>query len=69
MVNLCPVDAVVIYPIISHGLSTLRKPLNLRVKKLIELAEIVLKNFNMKTYRHKRGTAVCTDFTLPYFFF
>ena len=71
-------DVVGLYPNIPHdeGLSALRKRLNERDKKdvftdtLVELAELVLKNnifnFNERTLKQKRGTAIGTKFALPY---
>ena len=70
-------DVVGLYPNIPHdeGLSALRKRLNERDKKdvstdtLVELAELVLKNnifnFNEKTLKQKRGTAIRTKFAPP----
>ena len=70
-------DVVGFYPNILHdeGLSALRKRLNERDKKdvstdtLVELAELVLKNnifnFNERTLKQKRGTAIGTKFALP----
>ena len=59
-----------------EGLSSLRKHLDLRTEKsistdtLVELREIVLKNnifnFNLKTYRRKKGTAIGTKFAPSY---
>ena len=75
---LCTMDVVGLYPNIPHdeGLSALRKRLNERDKKdvstdtLVELAELVLKNnifnFNQKTLKQKRGTAIGTKFAPPY---
>ena len=72
-------DVVGLYPNIPHdeGLSALRKRLNERDKKdvstdtLVELAELVLKNsifnFNERTLKQKRGTAVGTNFAPPHF--
>ena len=69
---LCTIDVVGLYPNIPHdeGLSALRKRLNERDKKdvstdtLVELAELVLKNnifnFNERTLKQKRGTAIGT---------
>ena len=69
---LCTMDVVGLYPNIPHeeGLSALRKRLNERDKKdvstdtLVELAELVLKNnifnFNERTLKQKRGTAIGT---------
>ena len=74
---LCTIDVVGLYPNIPHdeGLSALRKRLNERDKKdvstdtLVELAELVLKNnifnFNERTLKQKRGTAIGTKFALP----
>ena len=75
---LCTMDVVGLYPNIPHdeGLSALRKRLNERDKKdvstdtLVELAELVLRNnifnFNERTLKQKRGTAIGTKFAQPY---
>ena len=75
---LCTIDVVGLYPNIPHseGLTSLRRVLELRDNKqissdnLIELAEMVLKNnifqFNEKTFKQVRGTAVGTKFAPPY---
>ena len=75
---LCPMDVVGLYPNIPHGgnLASLHKFLETRDNKqissdtFIELAEIVLKNnifeFNEKTFKQKRGTAIGTKFAPPY---
>ena len=67
-----------LYPNLPHdkGLSALRKRLNEREKKdvstdtLVQLAELVLKdnifNFNEKTLKRNRGTAIGTKFAPPY---
>ena len=69
---LCCIDVVGLYPNIPHddGLLCLRKRLDSRTEKnvstdsLVELAEVVLRNnvfqFNSKTYKQKRGTAIGT---------
>ena len=74
---LCTVDVVDLYPNISHGkgLASLYKFLETRENKqissdtLAELAEIVLKNnifeFDEKTFKQKRGTAIGTKFAPP----
>ena len=71
-------DVVGLYPNISHGkgLASLYKFLETRENKqissdtLAELAEIVLKNnifeFDEKTFKQKRGTAIGTKFAPPY---
>ena len=71
-------DVVGLYPNIPHdeGLSALRKRLNERDKKgvstdtLVEFVELVLKNnifnFNKKSLKQKRGTAIGAKFALPY---
>ena len=70
-------DVVDLYPSIPHdkGLSTLRKRLNERDKKmstdaLAKLAELDLKNNifnnNEKTSKQKGGTTIGTKFSLPY---
>ena len=77
---LCTVDAVGLYPSISHeeGLPALSKRLDNRIESEISsdticiLAEIVLKDnifkFGKKTLKQKRGTAIgkknCTSFSL-----
>ena len=75
---LCTVDVVGLYPNIPHdeGLAALQEFLETRVEKkvttdtLVELAEIVLKNnifqFDDKTLRQLRGTAIGTKFAPPY---
>ena len=75
---LCTIDVVGLYPNIPHseGLISLRRFLELRDNKqissdsLIELAEIVLKNiffeFDQKTFKQVRGTAIGTKFAPPY---
>ena len=75
---LCTVDVVGLYLNIPHSesLTSLRRFLELRENKqissdtLMELAEIVLKNnifeFNEKTFRQVRGTAIGTKFAPPY---
>ena len=75
---LCTMDVVGLYPNIPHeeGLSALRKRLNERDKKdvstdtLAELVELVLKNnifnFNEKTLKQKRRTAIGTNIAPPY---
>ena len=72
------VDVVGLYPSIPHdeGLKAMRVALDKRAKKdvstdsLCELAEIVLKNnifeFDEKTYRQLRGTAIGTKMAPPY---
>ena len=67
-----------LYPNIPHdeGLSALRKRLNGRDRKdvftdtLVELVELVFKNnifnFNKRTLKQKRGTAIGTKFAPPY---
>ena len=75
---LCTMDVVGLYPNIPHneGLSALRKRLIERDKKdvstgtLVVLAKLVLKNnifnFNEKTLKQKRGTAIGTKVAPPY---
>ena len=75
---LCTVDVVGLYPNIPHseGLTSLRRVLELKDNKqissdtLVELAEIVLKNnifqFDEKTFKQVRGTAIGTKFAPPY---
>ena len=75
---MCTSNVVVLYPEILHseGLASLRRYLELRDNKqissdtLIELAEIVLKNnffeFDQKTFKQVRGTAIGTKFAPPY---
>ena len=77
-VILCTIDVLGLYPNIPHseGLTSLQRFLELRDNKqissdtLIELAEIVLKNnifeFDEKTFRQVRGTAIGTKFAPPY---
>ena len=72
------IDVDGLYPNIPHseGLNSLRRFLELRDNKqissdtLIELAEIVLKNnlfeFDQKTFKQVRGTAIGTKFAPPY---
>ena len=74
----CTVDVVDLYPNIPHseGLTSLRRVLELRDNKqissdtLVELAEIVLKSnifqFDEKTFKQVRGTAIGTKFAPPY---
>ena len=74
---LCTLDVVGLYPNIPHGegLASLYKFLETRENKqissdtLAELAEIVLKNnifeFDEKTFKQKRGTAIRTTFAPP----
>ena len=74
---LCTVDVVGLYPNIPHseGLTSLRRVLKLTVNKqissdtLVEIAEIVLKNnifqFDEKTFKQVRGTAIGTKFASP----
>ena len=71
-------DVVGLYPNIPHGegLDSLRRYLETRDNKqissdtLTELAEVVLKNnifeFDEKTFKQKRGTAIGTKFAPPY---
>ena len=75
---LCTIDVVGLYPNIPHseGLNSLGRFLELRDNKqissdtLIELVEIVLKNnlfqFDQKTFKQVRGTAIATKFAPPY---
>ena len=75
---LCTMDVVGLYPNIPHGegLDSLRRFLETRDNKqissdtLTELAEVVLKNnifeFDEKTFKQKRGTAIGTKFAPPY---
>ena len=75
---LCIIDIVGFYPNIPHskGLNSLRRFLELRDNKqissdtLIELAEIILKSnlfeFDQKTFKQVRGTAIGTNFAPPY---
>ena len=75
---LCTMDVVGLYPNIPHGegLDSLRRFLETRDNKqissdtLTELAEVVLKNnifeFDEKTFKQKRGTAIGTKFASPY---
>ena len=75
---LCTMDVVGLYPNIPHGegLASLRRFLETRDNKqissdtLTELAEVVLKNnifeFDEKTFKQKRGTAIGTKFAPPY---
>ena len=71
-------DLVVLYPNIPHGegLASLYKFLETRENKqissdtLADFAEIVLQNnifeFDEKTFKQKRGTAIGTKLALPY---
>ena len=73
-------EAVGLYRNISHGkaLTSLHRFLEARDNKqissgtLMELAEVVLKNnmseFDEKTFKQKRGTAIGTKFAPPYAF-
>ena len=75
---LCTTNDVGLYPNIPHreGLASLRRFLETRDNKqissdtLTELAEVVLKNnifeFDEKTFKQKRGTAIGTKFAPPY---
>ena len=75
---LCTMDVFGLYPKIPHGegLASLYKFLETRENKqissdtLADLAEIVLKNnifeFDEKTFKQKRGTAIGTKFVPPY---
>ena len=75
---LCTIEIVGLYPNIPHseGLTSFERFLELRDNKqissdtLIELAEIVLKNnffeFDQKTFKQVRGTAIGTNFAPPY---
>ena len=75
---LCTIDVVGVYPSIPHseGMTSLRRVLKLRDNKqissdtFIELAEIVLKSnifqFNEKTFKQGRRTAIGTKFAPPY---
>ena len=75
---LCTIDTVGLFPNIppSEGLTSHRRFLELRDNKqisidtLIELAEVVLKNnifeFDEKTFRQVRGTAIGIKFAPPY---
>ena len=75
---LCTIDVVGLYPNIPHseGLNSLRRSLELRDNKqissdtFIEFAEKVLKNnffeFDQKTFKQVRGTAIGTKFAPPY---
>ena len=77
---LCTVDVVGLYPNIpqEEGLSALHKRLDLRkekdvtTSKLVEPAEVVLKNiiftFKEKTLKQKRGTATGTKFAPLYIY-
>ena len=77
-VILCTMDVVGLYPNIPYGegLASLRRFLEARDSKqvssntLTELAELVLKNnifeFDEKTFKQKRGTAIGTKFAPPY---
>ena len=71
-------DVVGLYPNIPHGkgLAPVRKRFETRGKNqisrdtLTELAEVVFKNnifeFDEKSFKHKRGTAIGTTFAPPY---
>ena len=75
---LCNIDVVGLYPNIPHeeGLASLRRFLDAITEKkvitetLVELPEIVLKNnifqFDEKTLKQLRGTAIGTKFAPPY---
>ena len=75
---LCTIGVIGLYPNIPHeeGLASLRKFLDARTEKnvttetLLELSEIVLKNnifqFNEKTLKQLRGTAIGMKFAPPY---
>ena len=75
---LCTIEIVGLYPNIPHseGLTSFERFLELRDNKqissdtLIELAEIVLKHnifeFDEKTFKQVRGTAIGTNFAPPY---
>ena len=75
---LCTMDVVGLYPNIPHGegLDSLRRFLETRDNKqissdtLTELAEVVLKKnifeFDEKTFKQKRGTAIGTKLAPPY---
>ena len=74
---LCTIEIVGLYPNIPHseGLTSFERFLELRDKQissdaLIELAEIVLKHnifeFDEKTFKQVRGTAIGTNFAPPY---
>ena len=75
---LCTMDVVGLYPNTPHGegLDSLRRYLKTRDNKqisgdtLTELAEVVVKNnifeFDEKTFKQKRGTAIGTKFAPPY---
>ena len=75
---LCTMDVVGLYPNIPHGegLASHRRFLETRDNKqissdtLTELAKVVLKNnifeFDEKTYKQKRETAIGTNFAPPY---
>ena len=74
----CTIDIAGLYPNIPHeeGLVSVRKFLDARTEKKVttetslELAEIILKNnifqFNEKTLRQLKGTAIGTKFVSPY---
>ena len=76
--TLCTIDVVGLYPNIRNeeGLASLRRFLDSKTEKkvttetLVELAEIVLKSnifqFNEKTLKQLRGTAIGTKFAPPY---
>ena len=75
---LCTIDVVGLYPHIPHGesLASLHRFLETRDSKqissdtLAELAEVVFKNsifeFDEKTFKQKRGTAIRTKFEPTY---
>ena len=75
---LCIIDVAGLYPDIQHeeGLASLKTFLDARTENkvttetLLELAEIVLKNnifqFNEKTLKQLRGTAIGAKFAPPY---
>ena len=75
---LCTIEIVGLYPNIPHseGLTSLGRFLELRDNKqisidtLIELAEVVLKHnifeFDEKTFKQVRGTAIGANFAPPY---
>ena len=75
---LCTMDVAGLYPNIPHreGLDSLSVGIWKRDNKqissdtLMELAEVVLKNnifeFDEKTFKQKRGTAIGTKFAPPY---
>ena len=73
---LCTMDVVGLYPNIPHreglasSLETREKNKQISNDTLAEFAEIVLKNnifeFDGKTFKQKRGTAIRTKFAPPY---